>query len=123
MNITPIVILTSAAVAVMGSNSADEDAARTQQYMISSTHQLAAAPEQSANCLAKNARAAGAPASEVHPLYGMTRVAVVMRERPTGDTLAVASLEPANPGSMVRIGTTTLVNDRDTLVNQLLKGC
>ena len=123
MNATPIVLLGGLVAMVMGTRT-DEDAAKTvNRAMITSTHQLAAAPEQSAHCLLKNTPAAGAPASQIHPLYGMTRVAVVMRQHATGDTLAVATLEPMEPGSNVRIDTTSHVENRDTLVAQLLKGC
>jgi hypothetical protein len=123
VNYLPFVGLAGLAALVMGSRTADEERPARDRYMMSSTHRAAASPEQSAYCLAKNARAAGAPASEVQPLFGMTHVAVIMREHATGDTLAVASLEPANPGSIVRIDTTPYVEDREKLVTQLLSGC
>lgn len=123
MNVTPFVVLGGVVGMVMGTPADEDTTRRADRLMITSTHQLAAAPEPSANCLLKNAPSAGAPASQIHPLYGMTRVAVVMRQHATGDTLAVATLEPAEPGANVRIDTTPHVENRETLVAQLLKGC
>ena len=122
MNFTPFVIVGTAVAMVMGTRT-EEDKVSAPRYTVSSVHQAAGAPEQAAHCIAKNAVASGAPATQVHPLYGMSRVAVVLREHATGDTLAVASLEPAEPGSNVRIDTMPPVESRDTLVSRILKGC
>ena len=122
MNMTPFVILGTAVAMVMGTHT-EEDNASAPRYTVSSTHQAAGAPEQAAHCIAKNAAASVAPASQIQPLYGMSRVAVVMREHATADTIAVASLEPAEPGSNVRIDTMPYVESRDAFVSRILKGC
>ena len=126
MNVTPIVGFFAVAVLVMGTRTAapaDGVQKQDNKYMITSRHQTSASPAVSAECVVKNARGSGAPSAEIQPLYGMTQVGVVMRDRPTGDTLAVAVLQPENPGSLVVIGTTPHVTDRDALVSELLKGC
>ena len=125
MNVTPIVGLAALMMVVMPGQAAEErqEGAAPNNYLTTSVYQTGSSPEQAASCVEKNAKEAGMPASQMQPLYGMSRVGVIMRERPTSDTLAVAVTVPTDSGSTVAIGTTPLVPDRDKLVSELLKGC
>ena len=123
MYVAPLV--TVMAVGVMAGNSlhTGEPKKDAQLEIIRSTHQTAAAPEASAHCLLKNVQALGGPVADLQPLYGMTRVAVIVRQSVSGGTLAVASLNPSAAGSDLSLATSPYVEDRETFVTALLKGC
>jgi hypothetical protein len=84
--------------------------------------QLAKPPNAAAECIVANARAGG-EAAEVVPLYGLESVAVTVRDRVAGETLAVFSL--MRNGSGARADTTTWagVPDRAAFLGKLTQGC
>jgi hypothetical protein len=90
----------------------------------SKRYNVAGAPEQAAACVARNADGqTPVMTSTVQPLYGTEHVAVLMRDSPTGDTLATVYIEPASQGSYAKVVPTPLVIDRDALVKRLLAKC
>ena len=87
-------------------------------------YHVAQAPEPAAVCISGNVgrQRAGAVAM-MHPLYGMEQIAVIMRDSPTGETVATVFLEPANPGSHVKVIPAVATDDPEPLVKQLLAKC
>src|SRR5688500_14021307 len=109
MYVAPLVGMAVVGTMVGTSLTAEEPNKNVQLEIIRSTHQTAAAPETSAYCLLKNVQALGGPVADMQPLYGMTRVAVIVRQSVTGGTLAVASLNPSASGSAVDLATSPYV--------------
>jgi hypothetical protein len=88
-------------------------------------HQIALPPEAAAACVAQHAaRAAEGAVGQIQPLYGTERLAVIVRDRPAGEALAVAYIAARGSGSEVRLTTTkSYAGDREALARRLLAGC
>ena len=86
------------------------------------SYSLSGIPETAAACVVRNTTGP-AEVSHVHPLYGMERVAVVVRQAPLGDTVATIFIHAADPGSTAQVNTPYPVEDREALVKRLLAKC
>lgn len=90
---------------------------------VSSRHDSPQSPVNAAACVARNAEAERPTSAQIQPIYGMEKVAVVVSDRPVGDTLAVVYLAPAGQGSRLEVVTTRYVDDREALVTRMLVKC
>jgi hypothetical protein len=90
-----------------------------------SFHRLALPPEPAAACVAGNVAVLGERAvAHLQPLYGTERLAVIMRERPAGEALAVAYVTGDEGGSQVRIAPTLrYTGEPGELARRLVAGC
>ena len=111
-----------AAVGMAQTPSPEKEATGQPELYVMTRHQSAQIPANAATCVARNGEA-GQRSAQVQPLYGMEKVAVLVNNRPVGDTVAIAYFLPAGTGSDIEFVTTGYAEDRDTLVRQVLGKC
>ena len=87
-----------------------------------SNMRLAKPPDAAAECIVTNVRADGR-AADIVPLYGLESVAVTVRDRVAGETLAVFSLIPSAGGTSADTTTWAGVADRAEFLRKLTEGC
>ena len=116
---TLIMISSLAAIA-----SVAPDLSKMQEEREARRYNVSRAPADAAHCIVDNtASAKTGEAASVQPLYGMERVAVVMKNSVAGEPLATIFLEPAGNAATAKVVTTGLVDDAEAFAKRVLGKC